>query len=259
MGSLVKIFRPPASIIAPKTALVFPSSVLGESCGQAAAAVWLDAALIQKAPATLIWRTKHVQQPSYYSQFFRSGNFGGIFTQDTGYYGCCPYPTDGTTSDINHQWEVSIDFGDPRTGTVSYGVEYIQAAAVDIVGGKISVDFYYDIANGFGNVMSWTSTTNWVQKGVDCLIWGNNPWPDDQSEALSGWTRGWQQYAAKLSQANIAIEAANDTVNAAQTSAGIASLHYINQNPTPSDISDKSGNGHHPTWQNAARPTLITL
>ena len=34
---------------------------------------------------------------------------------------------------------------------------------------------------------------------------------------------------------------------------------YSNINPTPTDVSDKSGAGHSPTWANANRPTLVTL
>jgi hypothetical protein len=32
------------------------------------------------------------------------------------------------------------------------------------------------------------------------------------------------------------------------TTSGAANVWYLNLNPTPDDISDKSGKGHHPTW-----------
>ena len=40
------------------------------------------------------------------------------------------------------------------------------------------------------------------------------------------------------------------------TSAGSAGVWYLNMNPTPNDISDKSGRGHHPTWAGSGRPAL---
>ncbi len=79
-------------------------------------------------------------------------------------------------------------------------------------------------------------------------------------ETVSGIIRGIQLYNDFLSDADHATEAANDSVNAAQTSAGQAALHYINQNPTPSDITDKKSGGtaHTPSWRNANRPILYS-
>jgi hypothetical protein len=42
------------------------------------------------------------------------------------------------------------------------------------------------------------------------------------------------------------------------TSAGSASIWYLNLNPRPDDISDKSGRGHHPAWVGNERPRLWT-
>ena len=33
-------------------------------------------------------------------------------------------------------------------------------------------------------------------------------------------------------------------------------MWYMNLNPTPSDIGDKSGAGHNPAWVGSARPQL---
>ena len=38
--------------------------------------------------------------------------------------------------------------------------------------------------------------------------------------------------------------------------AGQASIWYLNVNPTPGDISDESGRGHHPVWMGPLRPAL---
>ena len=40
------------------------------------------------------------------------------------------------------------------------------------------------------------------------------------------------------------------------TAAGQASIWYLNVNPTPADIGDKSGRGHHPAWVGPLRPAL---
>lgn len=73
-------------------------------------------------------------------------------------------------------------------------------------------------------------------------------------ETPSGKLRGIQLYDAWLADADVALEAAN-TSNTPVTVAGIANVWYMNQNPTPTDVTDKSGAGHNPTWANANRPT----
>ena len=40
------------------------------------------------------------------------------------------------------------------------------------------------------------------------------------------------------------------------TANGASNMWYMNLNPTPSDISDKSGNGHNPAWVGGERPRL---
>jgi hypothetical protein len=64
--------------------------------------------------------------------------------------------------------------------------------------------------------------------------------------------RGIQLYSSALSVADIVTEAESPR----STSAGGNSIWYINLNPTPADISDKSGKGHHPAWVSSARPAL---
>lgn len=46
--------------------------------------------------------------------------------------------------------------------------------------------------------------------------------------------------------------------NLTVTSAGAASVWYINDNPTIDDVTDKSGNGRHGKWTTARRPTTWT-
>jgi hypothetical protein len=72
------------------------------------------------------------------------------------------------------------------------------------------------------------------------------------AERLNGILRGIRLYSASLSQADILSEATSPL----STSAGTAGVWYMNMNPTPSDISDKSGRGHHPAWAGTGRPAL---
>jgi hypothetical protein len=71
---------------------------------------------------------------------------------------------------------------------------------------------------------------------------------DDEDVAVSV-MRGSSSAAA------VAIEGLNFPTNA---TAGIASVWYMNESPTPLDITDKSSAGHTPAWANANRPALYT-
>jgi hypothetical protein len=44
--------------------------------------------------------------------------------------------------------------------------------------------------------------------------------------------------------------------NPLSTSAGAKNIWYLDLNPTPTDISDKSGRGHNPVWIGNERPSL---
>ena len=72
------------------------------------------------------------------------------------------------------------------------------------------------------------------------------------NERLSGLLRGIQIYSSALSINDIFAEVTTPL----SSSAGKASIWYLNVNPTPSDISDKSGKGHHPAWVSSSRPGL---
>ena len=61
-----------------------------------------------------------------------------------------------------------------------------------------------------------------------------------------------QVYSSTLSVADILAEA-NSPLS---TSLGAGNIWYLNLNPTPTDISDKSGRGHNPSWVGNLRPTL---
>jgi hypothetical protein len=85
------------------------------------------------------------------------------------------------------------------------------------------------------------------------LTWGDAPWAPGQ-EVWSGILRGIQIYSNQLTIAEIM-----DEINAPlSTTNGQQNIWYLNVNPTPNDISDKSGRGNNPTWVGSLRPSLYT-
>lgn len=79
------------------------------------------------------------------------------------------------------------------------------------------------------------------------LVIGDAPWNPGQ-EVWDGVLRGFQFYDSSLTLKEIAKEvAAPGTVRMPW---------YLNLDPTPEDINDKSGNGNHPRWVGHERPSL---
>ena len=83
------------------------------------------------------------------------------------------------------------------------------------------------------------------------LTFGDAPWAP-ANEVWNGVLRGFQIYATALSLPALVAEVAVP----GSTQAGQTSIWYLNLNPTPADIADKSGRGHHPVWVGPQRPTL---
>ncbi len=205
-------------------------------------------------PATYIWRVYPRQQNGYYTAFFWGND--GKFWWDSGapntYYGAHPYPTvqpNGAT----HKWEIAVNGGDFLSAeTVEYKRWYTQALRVWSDGSGKHHEFYWDLPDmsrlirrdepsSYGNTMPPSPT----------LTWGDAPW-NESNEIMDGVIRGIQIYSAALSVSDILAEV-NDPRS---TSAGASHMWYLNLNPTPADISDKSGAGHDPSWVGSGRPLL---
>jgi hypothetical protein len=216
-------------------------------------------------PATYIWGAYPRQQAGYYTAFFW-GNDDGQGNLDTflwtsagradSYYGAHPYPSpppNGTT----HNWEISVEQQDFVNGRVVYDRWYTQALRVwsDRHGMKHH-EFYWDLPNtDSSHRVTRVAPAGWgnVNPLVPALTWGDAPWAPGK-EVWNGILRGIQIYSINLSLADILSE-----VNIPlSTSAGAANIWYLNPNPTPKDISDKSGRGHQPTWVGNERPSLWT-
>ena len=193
-------------------------------------------------PATYIWRVYPRQQQSYYTTFFW-GNNGPLLGTNT-YYGFHPYPDWNTSRQLF--WEIAAPGGDfVGDAHVAYDRWYIQVAVCMRSGGKTVEEFYWD----------WPDTTKVVrhtgeQYGdppVPVLVVGDAPW-NPGHEVWDGVLRGFQFYDTALSADDIAKEIVSP--------GAVRNPWYLNLDPTPEDISDKSGNGHHPTWVGIERPAL---
>jgi hypothetical protein len=199
--------------------------------------------------------------PRYYTTFFWGNN--GNFVWDGGnantYYGMHPYPIPAPNGP--GQWEISIRSNDFVTGSeVQWDRWYTQVIRVWRESASTTRhEFYWD----------WPDKTKLLQQTIDDSTWAarNPPSPaivvgqapnfNGQSwggyagfEEYKGIIRGMQFYNSLLTLPQI------DSELAAPGSA--VKPWYLNLNPTPADISDKSGSNHHPVWEGADRPALWT-
>ncbi len=213
-------------------------------------------------PATYIWKCKPRQQNGYYTAFFWGNDDGQgtlstfLWTSSGGadtYYGAHPYP-DNPPNGSTHKWEISVEQDDFVNGTVVYDRWYTQALRVWADANGKHHEFYWDLPNtDSSHMVTRTSPPSWgnTNPPSPALTWGDAPW-NPGKEVWNGIIRGIQIYSTNLSVADI-LKEANAPVS---TAAGAANVWYLNVNPTPTDISDKSGNGHNPAWVGPERPML---
>jgi hypothetical protein len=218
-------------------------------------------------PATYIWRVYPRQQSGYYTTFFWATG-GTEFFWDGGqgntYYGAHPYPQDAPSGNT-HYWEIATGFGGDFFGdppvTVVYNRWYIQAlVAWSTSSGKRTI-FYYDLPDT-SKAVDVTVSSSFGNKAppTPALTWGDAPWivpgytdtHGQGNEVLNGILRGIQVYSTNLSLADILGEVGSPL----STGAGAANIWYLNLDPRPDDISDKSGKAHHPAWVGSERPGL---
>ncbi len=216
------------------------------------------------AGVTYIWRVYPRHQDGYYTTFFWMnddgtgtlcpcyswvGNCQGVNT----YYGAHPYP-DWKGGSL---WEIAAESNDYTGGAVVPNRWYIQALRVWADGSGKHHVFYWDLPNtDAGHIISHTASTSYGETNppFPALTWGDCPC-DQGQEVFYGIIRGIQIYSSLLSISDIISEVATPL----STVAGAANIWYLNVNPTPTDISDKSGKGHNPSWVGSERPTLYSV
>jgi len=216
---------------------------------------------------TYIFKVFPKQQTGYYTTFFwgnddGSGTLNSFFwkngfTEADTYYGAHPYPDSASSTGTTHSWEISVDQGDVLNGAVVKNQWYTQALVAwrDPSGSKHH-EFYWDLPNvDAGHMVTYVAPATYGEAAPPnpALTFGDAPW-EPGKELCSCILRGIQIYSARLTPAEIQQEIDSPL----STAAGSASIWYLNLNPTPTDILDKSGRGNHPDWVDFLRPALWT-
>jgi hypothetical protein len=207
-------------------------------------------------PATYIWKVRPRQQNGYYTAFFW-GNDGPFYwgpsSPDT-YYGAHPYPQPAPNGSA-HKWEISVYGLDVLSNEdVVYDRWYTQALRVWSDGSGKHHEFYWDLPNTSRVIrVDVPSSYGNIMPPSPALTFGDAPW-SPSNEIMNGVMRGFQIYSVTLTLSDILAEISSPR----STANGTSQMWYMNLDPTPSDISDKSGNAHHPVWVGSERPRLWT-
>jgi hypothetical protein len=145
-------------------------------------------------------------------------------------------------------WEISSYGADTYVDTVVYDRWYTQVAVVNETGGVEFHTYYWNWPNTTTDLVT-TDNPSKPPPANPAIIVGDAPW-NSGHEIPNAIIRGFQYYDVKLTLSEIAQEIA--------APGSVRQPWYLNLNPTPSDISDKSGHGHHPSWVGPGRPNLWT-
>jgi hypothetical protein len=265
------------------TGLDFPSN---DTAGSDIGLDWTGSAMLPRNGHTVVWKYRPVQQNGYYALMWhvRADDTWGSSQYE---FGTHPYPVSnnvvGTSgqatnptgsSGTNHCWEIAGILGsdflyspDPVGGalglTVIKDLWYSQARQTEIINVSgtdyVRHRFWPDIENNPSFVIEQDYPLSGLGSPPSMKFrMGVSPWTASGSanaECPSGVVRHVLMYDAALTLSEIQAKAArvyDDSV------AVDSRCWYSNINPTPSDVSDKSGAGHSPSWANANRPSLYT-
>jgi hypothetical protein len=219
-------------------------------------------------PATYIWKVYPRSQPHYYTAFFWGND--GEFGWDTAgylwwkhpisnsYYGAHPYPYPAPNyappGGVGPRyWEIAVDGQDVLSeDEVEYERWHTQALRVWADESGKHHEFYWDLPD-LSRVVHHTVRPDYGEKNPPspALTWGDAPW-NPSNEIMDGVIRGIQIYTTALS----VPETLSEVTSPRSTSTGSDALWYLNLDPTPTDISDKSGAGNDPEWVGPERATL---
>ncbi len=220
---------------------------------------WKGSTLMPMYPATYVWRVNERKQNGYYSilMWGPESDF-----QSDGYYAAQPFPQGSGDKSYSsaHRWSISAsshDFSDDANGHATglgYGEWKTQALRVYDNGTYKVHDYFWDLPDTTKMIRVLMPRSYGSRKPLlPAITIGDAPW-DLRTSRLSGILRGLQFYGNKLSGADLVSEIANPLT----TSAGKTNIWYLNINPTPDDITDKSGKGHNPAWVSSYKASLWT-
>jgi hypothetical protein len=232
--------------------------------------------------ATYIFRVypkgpKTGSNPHYWTTFFW-GNYGDFGWGSAGtFYGAHPYPFHTPPTAANQEWEISVHFSDTEGPSVTWNRWYTQVFRAWRESASITHhEFIYDwdlFVSSSGASGYFTQSINdsgWAASNppTPSIVVGEAPPNDANTASWGGYTGreqfkgiilGLQFYDALIGTSSGTPTIAN-TANVASELASPGSTRapwYLNLNPTPSDVTDKSGNGHHPSFP-ASLPSLWT-
>jgi len=254
----------------PITGLIFPGNFVA---GGDIALDWTTG--WDRLNHTSIWQAKFDQQSGYYAwewEVFTDNAWHSNDGTKHGEFGCHPYPTDGNVNGQGyssgtgpggtvHYFEIanggdkiSDPPGSPKQ--VIKGQWYTQAKTCETVGSDYVHKFYPDLTRDPGYALTWVIPTGSFEASPMKHRNGASPWTPAGSgnqECPSGTFRFFLKYTRALTITEILAKtglSSNDTTD--------PDRYYSNINPTPSDVTDKSGRGHDPTWATGNRPTLFS-
>ena len=241
--------------------------------------LWVTTAMVPRSSHTIIWKTKVSSgQTGFHAVWWHLPNAASSWPANTYCFGTHPYPALAGTVDGNGQ----NTSGSSSTGTVHWyeiaglgAGDYLatagsstvypvtkdtwvtQARTCEVVGADLRHRYWPDISNPSDYIEQLITTASLVTPTSERVVFGNSPW--DTTECGAGTFRSIKMFDVALSISDIGTESGSGIDNAV-TSAGIASIWYSNENPTPTDVSDKQTQRttHSPSWANASRPTLYT-
>lgn len=140
-----------------------------------------------------------------------------------------------------------------------------QCAVIAPNGSNTEHTYYPDLANRPTEFIKQSVVTASIASGGASPkgYLGAHDWTatgSSNEECPSGVYRGYAAWVPALTNAtHIAALSKLETdaeVRDYCAANGLTQPKYLCMNPTPSDVTDKSGNGNNPTWDNARRPTL---
>jgi hypothetical protein len=275
-----------------KYGLDFPGN--DAASGSDCAMQWTGASLLNRNDHTGLWEVSFRAQLGYYAVGWHNQRLNipsigfGDWPASLYEFGTHPHPDDGTYDTTTGQASVLLgstgatqfmeiaglganDFvasqsaagGIQASYPLIYGKKYRQARIAETMtsgpfSGLIKHTFYPDLPDltkvivQYHNPFSGTPVNPMF--GIGASYWTGDG--NVNNETINGVIRAIKLFGAALTTTDILIESAEDTLNAAQTA---NTPHYINQNPTPSDISDKSGQGNHPAWRNGNVAILAVI
>lgn len=243
---------------------------------------WSGSDLLPRIGHTVIWKVRHEQQTGYYSTIWHAqadDGFAGLYE-----FGTHPYPSNGSVDGTGqstggtgsvgtvHYWEIAaVGGGYDKLASaggsallVTKEQWYSQARTCELVSGGTIVrhTFWPDIENApsFSIVHDMLPGDFAAMPTMKFLV-GASPWRQNtggsgrNDETVSGVLRHLMLYSEGLALAEIQTKLAlqyDDSVGSDSR------CWYSNINPRPTDVADKSGAGHSPSWANANRPSEWT-